>query len=110
MTIGKRWLRMADLYRRFAASHPGADFSDGAALAMFEHETFGKRLPDGSVNGFALGKKWLSVTVAAWKEDIASGGLSVRELIEDGFPQWFLERVGVFGLKPTRAACAWWRG
>ena len=62
----------------------------------------------GRLNGFELGKKWMDVTVAGWKEEIPALGLLVSELQADGYPDWFLERVGVLNLTPTWNACAWW--
>jgi hypothetical protein len=107
--IGRKWRRMADIYKRFASDYPAADFSEAAALAMYLHESTGAPLPDPRTNGYALGKKWMDVTVAGWKEEIPQLGLLVSELQgEDGYPDWFLERVGVLHLVPTREACAWW--
>lgn len=106
--LGKKWLRMAEIYKRFASDYPRADFSAEAAAAMYAHESTGAPLPDPRTNGFALGKKWMDVTVAGWKEEIPQMGLLVSELQADGYPDWFLERVGVLHLVPTIAACAWW--
>ena len=109
--IGKKWLRMAAIYRRFASDYPRADFSDDAAAAMYAHESTGAPLPDPRTNGFALGKKWMDVTIAAWKEDILSRGLLVSELQgDDGYPDWFLERIGVLHLRAEWAQCKWWLG
>lgn len=93
-----KWRRMADMYKRFAAGHQGADFGDEAALAMFLHESTGTPLPALKSNGYALGKKWMDVTVAMWREDILQGNLRVYELQDDSYPDWFLERVGVLEL------------
>ena len=108
--IGKKWRRMAEIYKRFACEYPTADFSEAAALAMYLHESTGAPLPDARTNGFALGKKWMDVTVAAWKEDIPQCGLLVSELQAEGWPDWFLGRVGVLHLVPTVRECAWWAG
>lgn len=94
-----KWRRMADMYKRFAAGHQGADFGEEAALTMFLHESTGTPLPDPKSNGYALGKKWMDVTVAMWKEDILLGNLFAFELIDD-YPDWFLERIGVLELGP----------
>lgn len=107
--IGKKWTQMAEIYRRFAKDYPQADLSDEAAMAMYRHETFGDPMPEtGKLNGFELGKKWMDVTVAAWKEEIPQMGLLVSELQADGYPDWFLERVGVLNLTPTWRGCDWW--
>ncbi len=108
--IGKKWRRMAEMYRRFARDYKAADFSEEAALAMYLHESTGTPLPDPRTNGYALGKKWMDVTVAGWKEEIPQMGLLVSELQADGYPDWFLERVGVLHPVPKKEACAWWVG
>lgn len=99
---------MAEVYRRFAEGYRQADFSEAAAVAMFAHESTGAPMPDPKTNGYALGKKWMDVTVAAWKEEIPSSGLLVSELRGDSHPDWFLKRIGVLHLTPTKPACAWW--
>ena len=105
--VSRKWLRMAEIYKRFACDHQ-ADFTDDAAMAMYLHESTGSPLPDARTNGFALGKKWMDVTVKMWKEDIPQYGLTVPELQADGWPDWFLARVGVLSLKPTNEGCMWW--
>jgi hypothetical protein len=99
---------MAEIYKRFAVGHPHADFGESAALAMFAHESTGAPLPDPRTNGYALGKKWMDVTIAGWKDEIPQMGLLVSELLADGYPEWFLRRVGVLQLDPKRRACEWW--
>ena len=106
--IGPRWRRMAEIYKRFAADYPRADFSEPAAVAMYLHESTGAPLPDPRTNGYALGKKWMDVTVAGWKEEIPACGLLVCELQDDGYPDWFLERVGVLHMRAEWAQCRWW--
>lgn len=59
---------------------------------MYVSETFGGK--PSKKNGYALGKSWLGVNVAMWKEDIARGHLPKSELYEDErFPHWWLDRV-----------------
>lgn len=94
MKLGKRWLRMAQIYKRFAADYAAADFSQAAAEAMFLHESLGAA-PPAADNGYMLGKKWMDVTVASWLEDLREGLLHSFELQADGYPDWFLARVGV---------------
>lgn len=99
MTPSKKWRRMAAMYQRFGY-YPAADYSDAAAAAMFAAETHGTPLPPGlPLNGFALGKKWMDVTLAMWREDIPCRMLSVQELLDDGYPEWFLKRTGILELK-----------
>lgn len=102
MKIGKKWRRMAEIYKRFAVDYPNVDLSEEAAMAMYRHETFGDAMPETDIiNGYQLGKKWMDVTISMWKEDILQLSLLVKELQDDGFPDWFLERVGVLHLKPV---------
>ena len=110
--ISNKWLEMAEIYKRFAIKeYPHADFGDVAALMMYEHETYGKPIErTEKLNGFLLGKKWMDVTIAGWKEEIASRGLLVKELIDDGYPEWFLERIGVMYLRAEWPKCEWWMG
>jgi hypothetical protein len=109
MKIGKNWLKMTEIYRRFAAGHPLVDLSEDAAIAMYRHETFGEPMPEANqINGFELGKKWMDITVAGWREEIPQLGLTVQELQADGYPDWFLKRVGVLDLVPKHGACSWW--
>jgi len=94
----KKWRRMADMYARFADDWPNADFSESAAIAMYEREN-GKPLPKtDKVNGFALGKKWMEITLTVWREDIPNGLLFVQELLDDGYPEWFLKCTGILSL------------
>jgi hypothetical protein len=98
---------MAGIYKRFAVDYKDADFSHEAACAMYLHESIGAPQPDQN-NGYLLGKKWMDVTIAAWREDILSMGLFVSELIEDGYPEWFLNQIGILQITPKRSYCAWW--
>ena len=112
-TYGKKWSRMAQMYVRFVKDMDvDVDLSEDAAVAMYRFETFGEALPKtAKLNGYAQGKKWMDVTVAMWKEDILEGYLLVSELQGDeGYPDWFLERVGVLHTVPTPAAMAWREG
>lgn len=102
----KKFLAMAEYYKRFAKDWAHlCDFSDEAKKAMFEYESFGKGnlqigvFSSGKVNGYALGKKWMDVTVGMWKEDIKKGWLDkthfIKELMDDGYSESFLKRVGI---------------
>ena len=94
--ISKKWRKVADLYRRFAADYPLADFTEDAAESMFAYESMGAPLPKTErLNGFMLGKKWMDVTVAQWREDIANKQLLPRELVADGYTPAFLARHGI---------------
>lgn len=88
---------MAEIYRRFA-TESGLDFSDEAAEEMYLFETTGKGdlqlglFAGQQANGFAVGKRWMDVTVKMWKADIR-GGILWRHELEDVYPAWFLDRV-----------------
>ncbi len=92
--ISKKWRRIAEIYKSFAKDFPMADFGEEAAMDMYQHEN-GIPLPSRvKSNGFQIGKRWMNVTVAMWKEDIAKGLLRVEEL-ENEFPEWFLKNIGI---------------
>lgn len=94
---------MAEIYRRFATGwEPCCDFSDQALVEMFEWESFGRgnlkfglfNNNGGKYNGFAVGKHWMDVTIAMWREDLRTGMLFKKELQAD-FPEWFLKKIGI---------------
>lgn len=105
MKPSKKWAKMAEIYKLFSDHHENIDFSNQALQEMFEYETFGKgdlRLnifanKNGKFNGYAVGKHWMDVTIAMWKEDIKEGLLFKFELKKE-YPEWFLEKVGVLSI------------
>jgi hypothetical protein len=84
---------MSEMYRIFASDYIDCcDFSDEALIELYNVESYGGRTHP--MNGFAVGKKWLSVTVKMWKEDISQGLLFKHELYDDPkFPHWWLDSV-----------------
>mgnify|MGYP001576579349 CR=1 FL=1 len=68
---------------------------------MYVFETLGKGgmescifNTDSNINGFAVGKQILNITVSMWKEDMKNGLLFKKELYDDGtFPVWWLNKV-----------------
>lgn len=84
---------MTELYRIFAKDWEHLmDFSDEMLIELYNGESFGT--PVSSNNGFALGKKWLNVNVAMWKEDIEKGLFRASELYNDPkYPHWWLDQV-----------------
>lgn len=47
-----------------------------------------------SLNGFAIGKRYMEVTVVMWKEDIKKGLLLEQEIYsEKVFPVWWIKEV-----------------
>ena len=84
---------MCEVFRIFSRDWEHLyDFTDADMLEMYNGDTFGSPISDS--NGFLLGKKWLSVQVAMWKEDIELGYLFKNELYESGkYPHWWLDSI-----------------
>lgn len=84
---------MSELYRVFSNDWKHLhDYSDEMLIELYNSESYGTKVS--KQNGFALGKKWLSVQAAMWREDITSGNLKLWELYEDPkFPHWWLDSV-----------------
>lgn len=96
LTIGGvsgKFRRHCDIYRVFGEGFTqDHTFTDQDLVDLFNNESYGTLLRP--KNGFALGKKWMNVTIAMWNEDISSGILRKAELYEDGkFPHWWLDNV-----------------
>lgn len=100
MKISNKYKRMARIYKRFTIGF-NCDLSDKALLSMYLYESKGVGnlgstiFQDVAVNGYALGKKWMDVTITSWKEDIKQGLLLKEELIKDNYPEWFLTKIGI---------------
>ena len=85
------------------------DYSDKAAEAMYVAESCGggsgadvdsqhlRYLMTGErVNGYAVGKRWMDVTVAGWFDEMErfGWGLVLTQLYRDPeLPRWFLDKV-----------------
>ena len=101
--LTKKWLEMAEYYKRFSVEWESlCDFSDKAAQEMFDYESRGIGNIDvdsifsaKKINGYALGKKWMDVTITSWKEGIRDGWFLRNELLADGYSESFLQRVGI---------------
>jgi len=84
---------MSVLYRQFAEGWDNLDFSDESLIEMFNSESYGAPVNQKS-NGYYVGKHWLNVNVAMWKEDRDKGHLVISELYDDPrFPHDWLDRV-----------------
>lgn len=101
MKIPVRFRKMCEVYKVFASDW-SCDFSDQAMLEMYEFETFGRgsinitgfNTTGKKANGFAVGKKWLNVSVSGWLDDIEKFGwaYTIGELNRDkDIPRWFIE-------------------
>jgi len=84
---------MSEVYRMFANDWKSCcDFSDEMLIELYNSESYGTRVS--SKNGYSVGKKWLSLNVNMWKEDIELGLFRVSELYEDPkFPHWWLDNI-----------------
>lgn len=81
--ISNRYRQKAAEYAKFADQWKSIlDFSDKALEECFLWESNGKPLSNPALNGYAIGKGWLDVNIAMWKEDIAKGLLQAWELEE----------------------------
>ena len=91
--ISKKFIRISELYWQFAEGWTGLDFSDQALIDMFNNESYGSPV-NTKTNGFYIGKQWMGVSISMWKEDLAKGYLTTRDLYDDPrFPVWWLDRV-----------------
>ena len=101
--INKKYRKMCEVYKIFAKDYD-CDLSEEAMLEMYTFESTGK----GSINingfntigkkpnGYAVGKKWLNVTVAMWFESMDKYGWlpEMKNLYNDPiFPHWWLDLV-----------------
>lgn len=84
---------MTEIYKIFASDWKDhLDFTEDSLLELYDSECTGSKVS--SNNGYAVGKKWLSVHVQMWKEDISKGLLFKIELYQDPkFPHWWLDSI-----------------
>lgn len=88
---------MAEIYKRFIpaiSTDRTIDTDESAMYEMYNYETFGIPITNRN-NGYFIGKKWMDITIKMWKEDIDNELLFVFELQNDGYPYWFLKKIGV---------------
>lgn len=85
---------MCEVYRYFSRSWKHyLDYSEESMLELFISESYGD-VKCKDTNGYYVGKKWLSVSVAMWKEDVSKGLLFKQELYDDpDLPHWWLDNV-----------------
>ena len=93
MQISKKWRKIQPIYRYFGGEECRLDYSEDAALKMFLFETYGKGnlkrnlFSSNSLNGYAVGKHWMDVTIKMWLKDLQEGLLDLHELYTE-YPQW----------------------
>ena len=84
---------MSEVYKHFSKDWKHClDYSEESMLELYYSESYGDECSYD--NGFYIGKKYLNLTVAMWKEDISKGYLFKNELYEDyNLPDWWLDKV-----------------
>ncbi|RWZ87216.1 MAG: hypothetical protein EO766_11855 [Hydrotalea sp. AMD] len=83
---------MCEVYRLFAKDwEQCCDFSEEMMVELFYSESYGEEVSPN--NGFYVGKRYLNLNVAMWKEDIQKGLLFKHELYEDHYPHWWLDKI-----------------
>lgn len=98
-----KFIKMCEVYKIFAKDWD-CDFSDEAMQEMFIFESKGTGNIDISgfnatckkPNGYAVGKKWLNVTVSMWFEEMALYGwftVMMRIYADRKFPHWWLNNT-----------------
>lgn len=81
MKISLRYKRKALLYKKFASDWESVlNFDNKSLEECFMWETHGK--PTNKNNGYVVGKSWLDVNLAMWREDLKLGLLELEELEE----------------------------
>jgi len=85
---------MCEVYKYFSRGwYDIADYSDESMLELYLSESYGD-VDCKPTNGYFIGKRWLNVTVAMWKEDIEKGYLTKHELYsDDDLPDWWLDKI-----------------
>jgi hypothetical protein len=97
---------MAEVYKLFGTSIPDMDYSEEAAVEMYQFESQGigdlkqGLFSDSSRkhNGYAVGKHWMDAQVKMWIQGLNDGIIFAWELYETypgetDFPHWWLDRV-----------------
>jgi len=85
---------MCEIYKYFASSwEQSLDYSEESMLELYLSESYGD-VDCQNNNGYYVGKRWLNVNVAMWKEDIKKGLLTKYELYSDPqIPDWWLDKI-----------------
>ena len=76
MKIGKNFKKVIPLYKLFSKDWAHLlDYSDTALQEAYILETYGKTelTIDENLNGIIQGKKWMTVQIARWNEDLVKG-------------------------------------
>jgi hypothetical protein len=93
-SIGRKYIRLAAVYRRFSERNPAFDYSVDALKECFMHESTG--LPYNYLdkskkpNGYIQGKFSKKLTYNMWVEDIKQGSACKYEFCR-GINKWWAE-------------------
>jgi hypothetical protein len=98
----KKYMKMAKLYKEFNPFNDICDYSDEALLEAYNLETHGivskekNIFREESHNGYVVGKKYMDVTFAMWKNDVDTygWGQTIRGLMDKNFdpvPAWVVK-------------------
>lgn len=88
--LKRKYLRLASVYRRYAARSKFYDFSLQALLECYEHES--KGTPASPTNGYLYGKWCKDISVVTWREDIAKGDFCKAEFTM-GIDGWWATKA-----------------
>lgn len=91
--VSKRFISICEIYYRFGYGFTqDHTFTEKDIVELYNQESYGTGVSP--LNGYALGKKIMDITIAMWREDIGRGHLSKYELYKCGeYPEWWLDSV-----------------
>lgn len=105
MKITDKFRRQSKVYKLFA-EYENLDFSDEALKELFEYESNGIGDCDienqhyrylkinKKINGYAIGKRNLNITVSMWLKNIDCGwGNLITDIYCSKFPKWWIGSI-----------------
>lgn len=93
-----KWRKKSEIYKMFIPDNLECTLSEQDEIDMFMFETHNEGdlekslFLDPPFNGYVVGKKFMTVIIEMWKEDISLGRLYKFELEQD-YPKWWLDQV-----------------
>lgn len=94
----QKWLRMAEMYKKFCPSNINCTFTKQDAIEVFNHESNGEGnirhgiFGNPPFNGYLVGKHWMDITIGMWRDD------NFKNVVKDDmwvdYPLWFLRKIG----------------
>ena len=90
--VSKRFRDLCKIFEIFSKEFDGLLYDDQQIIDLYNKESYGSEID--LRNGYFIGKKWMNVNVAMWKEDLELGLLFKHELYSDEkYPHWWLDSV-----------------